>query len=66
MKKMTIDAGQKQYLMIRDKCGFKEEPHVLHGILSQIPVNWANNFETNDIIKIVNMLKKYQHYLENN
>ena len=50
----------QEYRLIQTECGFKKEPHILISILSEIPVNWANNFATSDIIKLVKMLKKYR------
>ena len=53
----TVD---QKYALIKQVCGFDEEPHILNGILSRIPPEWANNFDTYDIITLVIMLQKYR------
>ncbi len=59
MQNSNINAD-RQYRIIRKECGLEKEPHILISILSQIPPKWANNFNTTDIITLVNMLKKYR------
>lgn len=51
----------KDYKIIKEACKLETAPHVLNGILSEIPVKWANNYEIADIITIVNIVKRNQH-----
>jgi hypothetical protein len=58
MKKPTLE----NYRIIKQACLLEKNPHILNGILSEIPVKWANNFEIGDIITIVNILRQYSRF----
>lgn len=55
------DKSVRDYKIIKEACLLETSPHVLNGILSEIPTKWANTYELGDIITIVNIVKRNQH-----
>jgi hypothetical protein len=51
----------RDYRLLKEACLLDTAPHVLNGILSEIPANWANSYEIGDIITIVNIVKRNKH-----